>query len=515
MRELTYVPTIRDMLDNSAEKFGNKSFIKYVENGKVVEKSFIQVREDSLAICRYLRNLSKEKLHIALVGKTSYEYIILATGILISGNVLIPFAPEISEKEAKSLFARADVNFIVHDGALSDRIEGIAAEVKTVAPPLCISSSECAEKIYRDFSSDSEYASLSDFKVDENEPAIMIYTSGTTGIKKAVVHSTKSFAANVMYTDLVEYVSDEASTLSVLPMYHVFCFSGDYVRNLRDGLPLAINGNMRDLAQNLKIFQPSVMRIVPMVAQTLLKMIRATMSKNPSLTPRQAAESVYGKNIEWLFSGGAYLSPELASEYTQFGIFLKQGYGMTEAGCRVTVPDERCSFESVGRVIDICEVRIVGGEIQIKTPSVMLGYYKMPEETAKMFTDDGWLRTGDIGYLTEDNELYVTGRLKNLIILSGGENVSPEAIEKKFNEYEIVSEVLVYGENDQIVAEVYPNYDYCEENGIDDPMDSITTIVRHLNSTSKASHLISKTVIRKEPLEKTESGKIKRRETII
>ena len=145
----------------------------------------------------------------------------------------------------------------------------------------------------------------------------------------------------------------------------------------------------------------------------------------------------------------------------------------------------------------------------------MLGYYKMPKETAEMFTEDGWLKTGDIGELTPDNQLFITGRVKNLIILSNGENVSPEAIEKKFANVELVSEVLVYAENDRIIAEVYPDTEYAKLEGIDDIQAELDKAVDRMNKTAKLSHIISEVRVRTEPLEKTSSGKIKRKETVI
>ena len=165
------------------------------------------------------------------------------------------------------------------------------------------------------------------------------------------------------------------------------------------------------------------MRVVPMIAQHLLQRIKITAAKNPDIAPAEAAKIVLGKNLNWIVSGGAYLDPLLVEEYDKLGIMLRQGYGMTEVGCRISVPDRGVSTEAVGRVINICDVRTENGEIQIKTPTIMLGYYKMPEETAQMFTEDGWFRTGDIGYVTEDRQLFITGRVKNLIILSSGENV--------------------------------------------------------------------------------------------
>lgn len=514
MKDIT-VPSIKELFLEAVAKHGSKTFLEYAENGVIIEKSYSRVWEDSLAVCRFIRAVADKHLHIALCGSTSYEYLIFATASLISGSVLVPFAPDISASEASDLFKRADIDMIVHDSGLCDKVEEIINNTGIALAPVHMTDKSVFNEILAKYAADSEYAALSDYDVDMDALALIIFTSGTTGVKKGVMHSTKSFVANTMCTDYVEYLTENDTLLSVLPLYHVFCFSGDYVKNIKDGVTVALNGNMKDLTKNLLLFQPTVMRVVPMIAQTLLRVIKAVQAKNPSFTPRQAAEAVYGKNIKWLLSGGAYLPPELCIEYENYGIYLRQGYGMSEAGCRITIPDTICSLDSIGRVIDICDVRIQGGEIQVKTPSVMLGYYKMPEETKEMFTEDGWLRTGDIGVLAEHNELFITGRVKNLIILSSGENVSPEAIEKKFNDIESISEVLVYAENDMIVADIYPNYSYFEDNKIENPDEVVMSIVDELNKTAKASHIISKVNVLKTPLERTGSGKIKRKANVL
>ena len=510
-----YIPSVREILDNSAEKYGDSAFLKYVENGQIIEKSFIKVREDTLAFCRFLRSFSNKKKHIALIGKTTYEYLIFATAVLISGDVFVPFAPEISGEEAEKLFERADIDFIAYDSSFADKIEAIKTAESEKYKFIDITKKEKFDEVLNKYSSDSEYKALSDYEVDKDALALIIFTSGTTGVRKGVMHSTRSFVANIMHTPYENYFENGKNVLSVLPMNHVFCFSGDYLNNLKDGVCVALNGGLRELSANLKRFEPSAIRVVPMIAETMLKMIKSIQAKNPGISPREAAERVYGKNIKWLMSGGAYLPPELSEEYSKYGICLRQGYGMTEAGCRITVPELSCSLDSVGKVIDICDIRISGGEIQVKSPSLMMGYYKMPDETKEMFTIDGWLKTGDIGTVSESRELFVTGRLKNLIILSNGENVSPEAIENKFRNYEIISEIIVSAKSDRIVAEIYPNCDYCEANGIDDPYDNILLIVEELNSTAKPSHIISDIIIRKEPFERTTSGKIKRKVTVI
>ncbi|MBQ4245283.1 MAG: AMP-binding protein [Clostridia bacterium] len=507
-------PSVRELLDNAAAKYGDRTFIKFLCEGRVEERSFNRLREDSLAVCRYIRSIGTEKTHIAIAALTSYEYIVFITGILISGNVAVPFAPTLSEKEALSLFKRADIEMLFYDNAFNCT-PAIRDSLNYKIAPVNITGDGLLDGIVEKYSSTSEYASLSDCETDINECAVIIYTSGTSGTKKGVMLSMNAFVGNIMYDEYVDCFGEDSVALSVLPMYHCYCLSGDYIKNLKDGMTVCLNSSMRDLPDSLKTFEPTVMRLVPMIAQTLLKLVKMKENRHPELTPRQAAEAVFGKNIQWLISGGAYLDPELVTEYGKLGIFLRQGFGMTEAGGRVSVPDTKCTTESIGRLTNMFKARIEHGEIQIYGPTLMLGYYKMPEETAEAFTQDGWLRTGDIGEVTESGELFITGRRKNLIILSSGENVSPEAIEKKFAQYEIVSEVLVYAENDRIVADIYPDYSYCEENDIPDPGSVITAIVKQMNSGAKASHLIAQVNVLTSPLPRTESGKIMRKKVEI
>ncbi len=509
-------PSVRELLDNGAEKYGDATFIKFIRDDKVEERSFKKVRSDSLAVCRWIRSLSEKRMHVAIIGKSNYEYITCLSGILVSGNVAVPFAPDISVEEAAELFERADIEMLLYEAEFAENAEKLKALCPFLKFAVNLGDLNEFDRIYSEYSEASEYAALSDIAVDKNACCVIIFTSGTTGVKKGVELSTLALVGNIMYHDYCTdiFLPNDVS-MSVLPMYHIYCFSGDYIKNLKDGLQVCLNGSMMDLIKNLKIFEPKVVRVVPMIAQTLLQRVKAILARNPETSVKEAVTQVFGRNIKWLISGGAYLNPELIDEYEKLGIFLRQGYGMTEAGCRISVPDNTASRESVGRVTDVCEARIQNGEIQVKTPTVMLGYYKMPEETAKMFTEDGWLKTGDIGELTPDNQLFITGRVKNLIILSSGENVSPEAIEKKFADNQLVSEVLVYAENDRIVAEIYPDYEYAELEKIEDIQAELEKTVDRMNKTAKASHIVSEVRVRKEPLEKTGSGKIKRKETKI
>ncbi len=511
--QLTNVPTIRELLDAAPVKHDDRTFIKFIRDNEIVEKKFSEVRSDSLAFCRRLLDLLDEKTHVAIISKSCYEYIVCMTGIIVSGNVAVPVAPDAAVEEIAAIVNDADVTAVLYEPEFADKLDALTALCPAVRHTLNLGSAADFEKIYNDYGEDSPFAALSDIKMDPTACALIIYTSGTTGDKKGVMLSSDALVGNMMFKPYSDIVNRRDVILSVLPLYHIFCFVTDYLGPLKNGNELCLNGSMRDLFKNLLIFKPNQMRVVPMLAQALLGRIRAVQAKNPALSPKEAAAQVTGGNLDMMLSGGAYLDPGLCRAFDQLGIFLRQGYGMSESGCKITVPDFDTAIDCVGRVMNIVDVRIKDGEVQVDTPCRMIGYYKRPEETAAMFTDDGWLKTGDLGYLTEDRQLFITGRLKNLIILSNGENVSPEGIENRYRTSPLVSEVLVYAENDVIVAEVYPNAENAERAGVADVKAALEEFTDRLNETAGPSHTVAKLIVRDTPLPKTATGKIIRKQS--
>ena len=502
--------TLRQLLDEAPEKFNDRAFIKFIRDDKIIEKSFSAVRSDAYAFCRFLRDTYSEKQHIAIISKSSYEYIVSLTGIIISGNVAIPMAPDSTAENVAALIKAADINCVLYEDEFSDRIDESIAGIKNIKT-FNLGNTDDFAALLSKYSDTSEYASLSDKDSDAEDCSLIIYTSGTTGDRKGVMLSQKALVANTMFKPYSDIVTRADVILSVLPLYHIFCFVSDFIGPLCHGNTLCLNGSVRDLFKNLQIFKPHQMRVVPMIVQTMLARINAVMTKNPDMSPIDAAKSVTGGNLDMMLAGGAYLDPSLCHEFDKFGIFLRQGYGMSEAGCKITVPDFDTDAASVGRVMNICDVRINNGEIQVNTPCRMIGYYKMPDMTADMFTEDGWLKTGDIGYVTEDRQLFITGRVKNLIILSNGENVSPEGIEKKYKENLLVNEVLVYADKDMIIAEIYPDMSYAEKMGISNVEAELDKITDKINENALPSHTVSKFIVRSEPLPKTATGKIVRK----
>lgn len=507
---LENVPSLRNILDDSAVKFIGSPFIKYLKDGEVVVKNFEQFRSDVLCVCRMIRSKFLDRTHVAIISKNRYEYFVCLTAVIISGSIAVPCDPDLSAEEASEIFTDADVSVIFYGSEFEDRIDKTIELSHEIEYILDIGDEIEMEAIYRKFAVDTYYEKFSDYERDPNDCALIIYTSGTTGDKKGVMLSQYALMSNLMYTPYSDIVNERGDNLVVLPMHHIFCIVSGFFGPLRLGSCLCLNGEMRDLFKNLLLFKPAQMRLVPLIAQGILARVRAVKAKNPELTLKEAAAQVTGGNLKMLLSGGAYLEPSLCDAFDEMGIFLRQGYGMSEVSSKVTVPDFDCSTHSVGRLMNILDARVQDGEIQIKTPSVMLGYYKKPKATEEVFTSDGYLRTGDIGYITEDRQLFITGRLKNLIILSNGENVSPEEIENKYKANALVKEVLVFAEDNAIAARIYPDKDYASANGIEDIKAALEELTDKINEKAVLSHTVAKVIVSDEPLEKTALGKIKR-----
>lgn len=505
------IHTVRDLIDNGAEMYGEKAFIKYFNGDNVIEKSFVELKENSLALCRFIRSVCPRRMHIAVIGKTSYEYITAITGTLVSGNVFVPFAPTISVEEACELFEDGDIEALFYESAFEENAKQIVEKYGKLKTVVNMGDPAWFADIYEKYSSDSEYAELSDIELDPSACAAIIYTSGTTGVRKGVMLSSENLISNVAYTDFV--LDKDEILLSVLPMHHIFCISSDYFSPLLNGYTVCLNGDLANIGRSLQTFEPTTMRLVPMICESLIRKVGILHKKFPMLPPRTVAEKVFGKNIKWIAVGGAAVSSKLVDEYEKYGIILRVGYGMTETSPKITTGDYSNSNKgSSGKIIkSLFDLRIVDGEIQVKGKCVMLGYYKKPEETAAVFTEDGYLRTGDLGRISDDGtHLFVTGRLKNLIILSNGENISPEELEKKFVDEKVIKEIIVSEENDKIIAEVFPDTEFAAAMGIENIEEYLNEKIKEANKGERVEREISALRLRETPFPKTTTGKIKR-----
>ncbi|MBR5422737.1 MAG: AMP-binding protein [Clostridia bacterium] len=500
------VLTVGQLLKYAAERYGDRPAVKFARSREVESVSYQQLYENSRAVKYYLNALCPERCNVGIVGKTDYRYLVSMNAVFMSGKALVPMSPDYDTEKLITLLRESDTEILFYDAFQTDRIEEIRAALPKIHTYINMSD----EALYARAFAASDPAAPYEEDADPDDFAAIIYTSGTTGNYKGVMLSSRALISNVWFEEMS--FEGENVTLNVLPMHHIFCLSCDYLKNVKDGVTICLNVDLHNIYRNLLLFEPTVLRLVPMVIESLVNKVRITAARHPEYTARQAAEKVFGRRIRNIIASGATLSPGLAHQFDDMGITIRQGYGMTETGPRISVPDGNTVCESGGRIISICKVRLQNGEIQVKSPSLMMGYYKNPEETKAVFTRDGWFCTGDIGEITPDNELFIRGRIKNLIILSNGENVSPEEIEKKYLDEPLIKEIVVFAEENSIAAEVFPDPEYVAARGIENVEEAVDSVVARVNLSGETTREISRTYIRNTPFARTASGKIIRKQ---
>lgn len=505
----TTVKTLRDLYERAAELYGDGIFLKEKCGKDISQKTFSDFKSDCHKLANYLLTETDKKFHAAVIGPTSYAYLVSYFGSVSTGNPIVPLDAQLPCPDLCELLIRADISVFFYDTKYAPMIDAVKAncpDVKYYIPLQETEGTDSTESIVKSY---AEAENLPE--IAEDDLAAIVYTSGTTGKSKGVMLTHANLIDNTMCRD--NESSPEETTMTVLPIHHVYCFTCDILLGLRYGTTICVNDSMMRIGMNLKLFQPTIILLVPMIAETILKQIKAAAAAKPEIPPQMIAQAVFGGRLKGIYSGGAYLAPEILNAYKELGIPMSQGYGMTECSPRITssfFTDE--SFGDVGTVVKGCEVKIIDGEIVVKSPSVMKGYYKDPEATAEVLTEDGWLHTGDLGYV-ENNRIFITGRKKNLIILSNGENVSPEELENKFAGKDMIAEVLVYAEDGFITAEILPNPEYFKGKAEDEMKAEISDLIKQINTTVTSSKTIRKIRIRNEEFDKTTSKKIKRQQS--
>lgn len=502
--------TIYDLVCSAGDSHGDHVFLRYEDNDVIYEVTYRQFVADCMAVAAWAQEKSQElghRVRVGLLGGSGHHYLAVMLGVMASGSVIIPMDVQMDADTFCDCVSRSDEDVLFYDWDYRT----LAEEAGSRCPALeeCISLQHgrhvvCSDNILKNYAG----RPVENLAKPE-ECAMILFTSGTTGRGKGVMLSHGNLIDNVFCTTDTEHPENEIY-LNVLPMHHVFCINGDVLIVIRYGSTLCLNRDMTKLAAHILLFEPTVMRMVPMMAKGLYNRIAIMSRQQPGKSLFQIKEEVLGKRLHKVVSGGGYLAPELAANYSRLGISIAQGYGMSECSPKISAPDwnRPDKVASVGKLVEGCQVRIVDEEIQVKSPSVMMGYYKEPDKTAEAITEDGWLCTGDIGYLDEEGFLYLTGRKKNLIILSNGENVAPEQLENLFEDERLIEDILVFGEDDAICAEVYPNFKYAEAANISDIEGTVQEIIKKHNQKLPSYKRIMQCRIREVPFAKTSSKKI-------
>lgn len=508
---------IRDILEESEKKFSEIKAVKWLNKKEIFERSYHEMMENVSAVRKGLLAEGFKGKHIALIGASSVEWIESYLGIITGNTVAVPLDAGLPGEELAELINRSDSEALF----LSPKNKALLDVILTECPKL--------RKIWilqdgEPEVSDERAASLTELMTasknsgadaDRPEPddiATIIFTSGTTGKSKGVMLTQNNLASNVIS---VNYTAEPGTVLlSVLPIHHAFCLVMDWLKGFSLGTTVCINDSLLHMVKNMGIFKPDVMLMVPLMLETIYKRLAAA---SPLIPKKLIAAKVFGGNLKIIFTGGAHLDPYYIDKFAEYGVSVLEGYGMSECSPVISsnTPEDH-KAGSIGRPLSNVELAFEDGEILVRGSSVMKGYYKMPEETAETLRG-GWLHTGDKGYLDEDGFLFINGRIKNLIILSNGENISPEEIENKLALGKLVGEVVVTGENNGLTARIYPDQDVVSAKRMSEEkiQTELQAFLDQYNKTQPSYRQITGLVVRKNPFIKSATKKIKRQEALI
>lgn len=505
--DITQLKNLKQMIDYAASEFGSRDFMQYKTEDGIAHKTYTQLKASCDAFSNMLEKKNLKGAHVAIVGATSFNWIAAYFGTADSSGVCVPLAPNETAEMNCRLMEFADVDVLVFDSkckALYETAKKSCPDIK-----LFISSDNMADEFAVNMDDIlNEYAGEYYGEPDGDDLCAIVFTSGTTGFPKGVMTTH----LNLVYSAVsVHLACPTTKMFCCLPIHHAFCFTANITKSICRGKTVCVNDNLANIIQDLRLFKPDSIVAVPQLVKKIMGAAIKYAASKPEMNQTDAIQEFLGGNIIDIISGGAPLEADVNARFNATGILVLNGYGMTE--CSPIISNNAVgSFRhgSVGRPIPCMQVKIVNGEILVKGPSVTKGYYKNPEATAEAFTEDGWLHTGDLGHFDDDGYLYITGRCKNLILLDNGENVSAEMLEERFAKEPLVGEVVCFGDNGAIYAEIYPDQAYIKENNITDIDAEITDLLMRINSTLAVYQRISGFVLRNIPFERTASSKIKR-----
>ena len=560
--EATEFQNIKEIIYNSAKVYAeNVAFvIKHKDDKDITYEdiTYKKLLEDINAFGTKLYEMGFKNRRIAVVGRNRYEWVVAHLANVLGGIVSVPLDKELQVDELESCLVRSKADVVVFDEKYIDNIKEIEKRENTnLKEFICMSKQDG----YKDFWTLKEQGEKlisqkrRDFinaRIDKDKMAILLFTSGTTSKSKAVMLSQKNIASNVYAMLLVEKFLPTDVNLAFLPFHHIFG-STEMIVMLASGVKTAFPDGLRYVAQNLKEYKVSLFVGVPLLVEAIYKNIEKEVEKQGKTKLINTAKKIssfllklhidvrkklfkqvldaLGGHMRFIISGGAPLDKRVAKGFNDLGIELVQGYGLTETSPVIAAENYvKKKSGSIGFPMDNVEVEIVDkdengiGELRVKGPNVMLGYYENEEETQRVIRD-GWLYTGDLGYFDEEGFLFLTGRKKDMIVLKNGKKVFPEELEILINRIDLVEECIVYGMPDEkdkndvkLSVKIVYNKEVAKEKYPDATEEDLKKIIwekiKEINKTFPPYKYIKNMILTDEELIKTTTKKVKRAEEL-
>ncbi len=553
---------LRELVENTcAAHADNVAYmVKDEKGGPYRDIKYSELERDIAAVGTALIEKGIINQKIAIMGENCYEWVVVYLASMNSGNVAMPMDRELNPDEVELIINAAECKVAFYTETSTSKFDGLDLDHRIIMsmygshnlPPDLTDGTwakfkETGEKLL-----DAGIISFSEVAIDSHAMASLIFTSGTTGTPKGVMLSAFNIVSDVEMTGEVVNVGEDDRVLSILPIHHTFESNVTLLGMLYRGGSVAFFEGLKYVNTNMQEARPTLMLGVPLIFESIYsriwkqakkrnkdKALKRAISLNKKLNnmgidmSKKLFKSIheqFGGRLRVMLCGAAAIDPNVLKGFYDIGITFLQGYGLTEASPLATgtaISPMVCRKPgSAGPPLPRSTVKIVDpneegiGEIVYKGPNVMLGYYNMPEETAQTIRD-GWLYTGDYGFLTDDGWLYITGRKKNIIVTKTGKNIYPEELEGYLNHLDFVEESMVYGyETDTddevlVAAQVRPDYEQIRAEHGDDYSDEqikklIESQIMTLNGKLPNYKWVRKIDIRETEFIKTTTKKIKR-----
>ncbi|MGN1298434.1 MAG: AMP-dependent synthetase/ligase [Candidatus Scatovivens sp.] len=547
----------RELLEYSIKNYKDNVAYKYKKNLeekniKYIEKTYKQFGKD---VKSFGTALLKEKFkgkRIALIGSNRYEWCVSYFAVTCSGIIIAPIDKALPENEIASLIKRSEVEAVIFDEKYLEIFKKLKNdESNNLKTLICMDDIEDKDIITFNKmieegkellkNKDKRYEKV---KIDENEMSIMLFTSGTTSQAKIVMLSQKNICSNLYAYQTHFKILPTDTLLSFLPIHHTFESSITILYGFYCGATIAFCDGLRYIQTNLKEYEVSIFVAVPLLLETMYKKIMKAIDDKGKTKLIKAMIKIsnfllklhidlrrilfkqimdnFGGKLRMVLYGAASLDKETIVGLNNFGINSIQGYGLTETSPVLAAESEtRHKPGSVGYPLDNIEIKIINvdkegtGEVCAKGPNIMLGYYN-DEKKTKEALEDGWFKTGDLGYIDEEGFLFITGRKNDVIVLKNGKNVYPQEIEFLINKLQYVEESMVYSREETktdtlLVAKIVYNKEIMEEKYSGQDFEKIIwKDIKELNKTLPTYKHIKKIIVTDEPMVKTTTQKVKR-----
>ena len=552
--ETTVFENFRVLTENAADKTPDVAacvYRKHPDDAEPVVVTYEQMRCD-------IRHMGTEELamglrdaHVALIGESSYFWVCSYFSLMSVSAVTVPLDKEMPLVDMAATLNRAETSALFCSPAIVEKVEQLLPLVPSIKTVVYMTDETLEGKttLADLIAAGKEKYEAGDNSFYENEIdpdalASIVFTSGTTGKGKGVMLSQKNICSDM--TQGMYNFAITQKTMMVLPPHHTYGSTVNFVGHFAQGATVYMSAGIKYILKELNDFKPTHLILVPLFVETFYKRIWATAERQGKADllrkmmkvsngmrkvgidmRRKLFKSVlsaFGGELQMIICGGASLNQDIINTFDAIGVTILNGYGITECAPLVSCNRNKLQKQnSVGTPIIGEQIKIANpdengeGEICVKGPNVMMGYYKDPEATAEVFDEEGYFKTGDYGYVDDEGWIYITGRMKNLIIFSNGKNVYPEEIEMEISRVRGVNEVVVYAgeskkhpEKEVIVAEIYPDKDMLAADGVTDLKKYFNDQMKVVNSRMVGYKAVGMVKIRNEEFIKNTSRKITR-----